>query len=522
MLIKPFHDPYAVRHDGTTDLTGDWTISTNSITLTAGTLTASTLHATSRIDVGADDAIAHLYIHDAGTIVMYDDSDDTSVTIGPVANGTSTMGLTGSLHVSDSIGIGRSPTLDFDVYDDEVDFGLESTKTTSGGGYTRMRFNAAGKAGQAANTRNFAVNNANADSTHNENKLTYQARNDDNTYKHDLFAIHHGGVVEFGKIDRAANMPMKLLTAAGYDSSILFAESNETIGAKLVYDGGDDKFYLKTYNNPTEYIPIAVTRTGVIDFALGFKIVADSQKIILGADDDAEIYYDGSKLIIDDTINQTISLADNNLTTTGGVTAGASTFGDGGTTDYSQFEADGTLEFNGAATVWKDANVGAAMLSKPAASQPTETQFVDEAAANTGIYALGFAVGDKVSGTIEIPHDYKEGSDLTFHVHWQGAAAPTGTDYVQWRLTYTVGVVGATLDATATMDTADTAVTQYNFNLTDFAAITGTNYNIGEQFLFTLERVAATGDAYAGVAIVATVGFHYEVDTVGSRQIITK
>lgn len=202
--------------------------------------------------------------------------------------------------------------------------------------------------------------------------------------------------------------------------------------------------------------------------------------------------------------------------------AGNTKVGDGGTTNYTKVEPDGTIEFNGAATVWKDANVGAAMLSRPAASQPTEAQFVDEAAANTGIYALGFAAGEKVSGTIEIPHDYKEGSDITFHVHWQGAAAPTDTDYVKWQLEYTVAQTGETLDAKTTISTTDASVTQYNFNTTSFAAITGTNFNIGDQFLFTLTRVAADGAAYAGVAITATVGFHYEVDTVGSRLITTK
>jgi len=40
--------------------------------------------------------------------------------------------------------------------------------------------------------------------------------------------------------------------------------------------------------------------------------------------------------------------------------------------------------------------------------------------------------------------------------------------------------------------------------------------------MFTLTRVAATGDAYAGDTLIGTAGIHYEVDTIGSRQIITK
>ena len=65
--------------------------------------TVMKIGANSIVNLGADDLIAHLYINDAGTIVMYDDSNDTSVTIGPVADGTNTLGLTGSLSISGTI-----------------------------------------------------------------------------------------------------------------------------------------------------------------------------------------------------------------------------------------------------------------------------------------------------------------------------------------------------------------------------------------------------------------------------------
>ena len=40
--------------------------------------------------------------------------------------------------------------------------------------------------------------------------------------------------------------------------------------------------------------------------------------------------------------------------------------------------------------------------------------------------------------------------------------------------------------------------------------------------MFTLTRVAAAGDVYLGDALIATAGIHYEIDTVGSRQIDAK
>lgn len=197
--------------------------------------------------------------------------------------------------------------------------------------------------------------------------------------------------------------------------------------------------------------------------------------------------------------------------------------GDGGTTNYTEIEADGTVEFHGAATVWNDANLGVAQLALPTASQPDEDEFVDEGGSDTGITTWAFAIGEKVSGSIEIPHDYKEGSDLYFHIHWQGIVAPAdGTDNVNWQLTYTVAQKDETLDAATTITKEIAIDTQYDFKLSDFAAITGTNFNIGDQFLFTIERIAASEDDYAGDALVATVGIHYECDTCGSRQIFTK
>ncbi len=177
---------------------------------------------------------------------------------------------------------------------------------------------------------------------------------------------------------------------------------------------------------------------------------------------------------------------------------------------------------DGAATIFKDINLGAAVLTKPAATAPDEVNFVDEAGADTEIASLGFAVGEKVSGNFELQHDYKEGTDLVFHVHWQGSTAPTGTDKVKWQLTYTVAQTEATLDATTTIVVETDFDTQYEFKASAFAAITGTNFNIENQFLFTLERIAASADEYGGDAILATVGIHYECDTIGSRQILSK
>ncbi|MBU1457047.1 MAG: hypothetical protein KKD01_20220 [Proteobacteria bacterium] len=218
--------------------------------------------------------------------------------------------------------------------------------------------------------------------------------------------------------------------------------------------------------------------------------------IVFGAGQDASIYYDGTDLNI-----KTDEIAPSDLNITCG--------------------ANKTLELQTA--VYKDINVAGVLLSKPTSSAPGTDTFRSTGGTDTTIETYAFAEDEKVHGGFELQHDYKEGTDLTFHVHWQGIDAPTGTDNVQWRLNYIVARDGVTLAAATAFDSPDTAIdTQYRCYRTDFAAITGTTFKIGDQFMFTLTRVAATGDAYAGDALIETAGIHYQVDTLGSRSIATK
>jgi len=73
----------------------------NTLTSSATEWTANLgLTALGNINAGADDDIAHIYIHHAGTLVFNDASDDTTVTLGPVGDGTTNLGITGGLTIS--------------------------------------------------------------------------------------------------------------------------------------------------------------------------------------------------------------------------------------------------------------------------------------------------------------------------------------------------------------------------------------------------------------------------------------
>lgn len=197
------------------------------------------------------------------------------------------------------------------------------------------------------------------------------------------------------------------------------------------------------------------------------------------------------------------------------------TAGFGGATHRSKFEADGTLVFENDATVWNDINISAMLMATAGATVPPLT-----AINASGIQGRAFT-GTGVTaqegwGSLEILHDYKEASDITPHVHWMPTT--TGAGNVKWQLEYYWLNNGDTAGASTTITLTDAAGgTAWVERRASFAAITGTGKTIGSRFLFRLFRDPADGsDTYGDPALLLDVGIHYQIDTVGSRQITTK
>ena len=215
-------------------------------------------------------------------------------------------------------------------------------------------------------------------------------------------------------------------------------------------------------------------------------IPSDTNSLYLGAGTDVRFYYDGTDLrLITDLIAASDFLID--------------------------CGTQKTVEL--VETVWDDYNSG----GFPSSASNRE-EFKDTTGADTGIETYVLDIGETVMGSFELEHSYKEGTDIYFHIHWQGDTAPTGTDYVRFELTYTFGKTGEDPAAPTTIAVETAYDNAYEFVVSEFAGITGTDLDIGDQFLFKIERVTAVGDAYSGKVLLATVGLHVEINTMGSRQ----
>lgn len=206
---------------------------------------------------------------------------------------------------------------------------------------------------------------------------------------------------------------------------------------------------------------------------------------------------------------------------------GAVTFGDVGGGNYLTVEADGTIEFVGNATVWEDLRTPVTALKVPAAKAPTWTAY-------NGTQLLGFSYQavagneEEVYFVIQIPHAYKEGSDIYPHIYWTpNEDTVDDPEVVRWGLEYEWQNIDGTFAGTTTIYAEESMTDRINDHImTEFAAIAGAGKTISSMITCRLFRnsshVNDTYDNGTALALLLEIDFHVELNTMGSRQVIVK
>jgi len=193
-------------------------------------------------------------------------------------------------------------------------------------------------------------------------------------------------------------------------------------------------------------------------------------------------------------------------------------------TNGCTIESDGTLKFNGTATVFDDVQFPISSGKVPAANYPNYETFL----AHSNQYA--FSVDDYIDlQANEPPHSWKEGSRVFWHAHIAIKTAQTTGANRGARLFLYIGysdVAGTWVElakkaATLTIPTGSAALKNFYLDLgysDDFSAC-----HVGMQICVRVGREAVTsGVEYADDVFITQVGMHIEKDTVGSRSEATK
>jgi hypothetical protein len=200
------------------------------------------------------------------------------------------------------------------------------------------------------------------------------------------------------------------------------------------------------------------------------------------------------------------------------------------TKNYSAFEPDGTLRFSGEATVWDDLRITPGAFDLPGTSDPALVAWTPGGSGiATKLYE--FQAGDTATFTIQLPHSYKHGTSIYVHVHWTpGANGSTESGrLVGWKLDYTWANINGAFASMATADLQDACNgVNHEHNMTPDVEIAGTGKTVSSMLVCNIKRTdTGTDDTWAGTGsgslpMLLEIDFHFQIDTVGSRQRTSK
>jgi len=118
-----------------------------------------------------------------------------------------------------------------------------------------------------------------------------------------------------------------------------------------------------------------------------------------------------------------------------------------------------------------------------------------------------------------MPHSYKHGTNLHPHIHWSPDSADAGNIY--WSFEYTIANINGTFGATTTDDIviASDGVA-FKHQIEEFSAIDGSGLTFSHMLICRLTRKSSTeaADTYPGNACFVEFDFHFQKDTIGSRE----
>ena len=192
-------------------------------------------------------------------------------------------------------------------------------------------------------------------------------------------------------------------------------------------------------------------------------------------------------------------------------------------------EADGTLRLDNAATVWNDLMVFPDAMTK-GGSYPPEwgPPFMkNPGGTSQGVCLWMFAPNqeEELYITVQIPHNYKLGTDLHPHVHWTTAAGTPSGSNVVWGLEYTIVAVGGTFPNTVTIrkntliPECGTPSGTAQHLISGFSPVSGSWLGISSVIICRLFRAAGdAADTFPNDVGLLGFDIHYEQDTQGSRD----
>ncbi len=184
----------------------------------------------------------------------------------------------------------------------------------------------------------------------------------------------------------------------------------------------------------------------------------------------------------------------------------------------SVINASEKIKLSDNAIAWEDLRIGGSLR---AGVNPAPTFAQVAGLGNLYLYKFGASTLDNLYCTIQLPHNWKEGTDIIPHIHWITEDSNAGN--IVWRLEYSWANYNSTYSTSTIVETTVSNSTGLKHNMATFPTISGTGKTISSIILIRLSRNGtAAADTYASSVCLMDFDIHYQIDSLGSSTSTTK
>jgi hypothetical protein len=188
--------------------------------------------------------------------------------------------------------------------------------------------------------------------------------------------------------------------------------------------------------------------------------------------------------------------------------------------DNTSFEPTGFMVFSGSSIFWDDLRVPMTSSNSGGARPPGFSLFRANGGSQ-GVYAFQFdkSAEEDLFFEVQMPHGYKLGTTLHPHAHWSVITIPVGGTTVRWGLEYSFADINGVFTLPSIVyTTATDPVTLYKHRINEFTAISGSSISSVSTMLCCRVFRDVANDNFDDDAALLEIDFHYQSDTLGSRQ----
>lgn len=169
-------------------------------------------------------------------------------------------------------------------------------------------------------------------------------------------------------------------------------------------------------------------------------------------------------------------------------------------------------------SLWEDENFDVLAITIPGNNNAPSAYVIP----TTGLVLANFPDGANVTevpGSKEINHSWELGTTIKPHVHLRKLDAGSGSVFLGFEYQVLRGTTKISGELTATVPVTDVTVLDeiLFYNLGDIVMTSFTE--VGAQITFRFYRDPTNGaDDFAGDIAITTLGWHYQLNSAGSRQ----